>query len=86
MSYCDRTGPRYPVLAYAQYQANTGNSRPSMPTTIWAKNPTSPKTPYAVATRRVAEDGSATVSQIPSADAMVSEASDAPACRTAGSG
>src|SRR5438094_7572161 len=57
-----------------------------MPTTICARNPTRPKTPYAIATRNMSGDGAASVSHTPSMEATASEVNDAAACSTAGSG
>src|SRR5437763_347143 len=57
-----------------------------MPTTICARNPTRPKTPYAIATRNMLGDGAASVSHTPSMEATASEVNDAAACSTAGSG
>src|SRR5262245_53412806 len=66
-----------------QNQAASGRSRASIPTTICARKPSSPNTPYAAATRRLQDDKGITTSASPRPIATSSDAPAAAACRTA---
>src|SRR5262245_43109611 len=72
----DAGGVRQRLAAYAQYHVAIGSSHVSIPTTIWARNPTSPNTPYAPVARSIAGDEgrASTIRPMPTA-----ATSDAPA-------